>query len=951
MSLPIVIANNQTASAVNLTRLGVTVPASGSYTLTDTAFLDEILEDESLHQAIVNNEILLDLGQGELTKGDSLKFFVFSSLEVRRPVRALADANVGSLSSTTTIDSVALSVDDRVFLAAQSLASENGIWVVKAGAWQRPSDFSTGDSAAGASVLVQEGTVHADQTWNITTISGSDVIGSDPLAAAQSGGGAPVTLQEAYDNGNTILTAGSNDIAFTLASGDFTVDNGSAIFGGATPLTAFNVDAGTMSLDSTDNSNLTMSAADVADKTLTINATNGGFGDGLIALSADGRIDIDAGKDLSVNSSGGVINIGNDANTGNLNIGTGAASRNITVGNSTGTTAVAIDASTGGFKVSSLGFIEMDGIGASHLIVDSGDLNISTTSSGAIRINSVGVGDFQVAGNLSMDSSGGSIDLGGDADDGAINIGTGTTAGRVITIGNNTGTTGVAVETGTGNFLIDAPLTTITGNLMVQGTTSTVESEVVNIADNFLYLNDGYTTTSPLEGGFVVNSLPTATVDTVGGAFVAGVPATSNPTVTTAGSATFAVGDFIQISGANNQANDGLYEVLSHTGTTLTISGIGTTATTYQFTQNDFIADNTVAGTITKVTVGAVQVDTLGNLQYGYGSNSGPFSFSDVTTNATLTLQNAYVGGNTINTSAAEGSVVVSGDQTLSVTATGGLSVSTQANFNVSTFDVQMTGNNGFSVDGTADSNVTASNTASSTNVTMSVGAVNTGATTGDAIVDITATSTNGLGVVEIQADDNINIGTDLVANTLTLGNTSGATGVIVNTGTEQFKVNGVTDYGAGAGLPTATASGFQDGDKYFDTNLGMDMRYDSTRSKWLSVEAMVIQFGRNGNVGANQYFRAINGRIMSATLGYRAPYAGTIVEIGYTRTDSDAATFDVVEGGTSRATLASAANAGGSNTLDGDFSANGILAVRNQAGGAAVSNVIAWLKVRFRST
>ena len=49
-----------------------------------------------------------------------------------------------------------------------------------------------------------------------------------------------------------------------------------------------NVDAKLLQLDSTDTTNLTMTASDASDKTLTIAASNGGDGDGLIAINADG---------------------------------------------------------------------------------------------------------------------------------------------------------------------------------------------------------------------------------------------------------------------------------------------------------------------------------------------------------------------------------------------------------------------------------------------------------------------------------------------------------------------------------------------------------------------------------------------------------------------------------------------------------------------------------------
>jgi hypothetical protein len=951
MSLPIVIASNQTAGAILLTRLGLTVPASSTLTLTDFAFVNEIKEDESLHQAIVDDEILLDLGQGELTKGDSLKFFAVVTLEVRRSVRVLAAANVASLAGTTTIDTVALAVDDRVLLTAQATASENGIWVVKAGAWQRPSDFAVGDSAAGAIILVQEGATYAGETWNITSISGSDIIGTNNLAVAQlSGGGG--SLQDAYDNGATITTASSTNIAFTLTSGNFTVNGGGLVdLGGTTPLSSFNLDAtgaitldssgGAISLDGVGASNFTTDSGN-----LTLNTTT------------SGEVLVDGAGGVEINSSGGAIDIGNDADAQAINVGTGAAARTITVGNATGATQLDFNSGTGGTLIDSTGVISLDGVGASNFTTDSGDLTLSTTTSGDVEVNSVAAvnvtsgttTDIQATGNVTVDSSGGTIGVGTDADDGAINIGTGTTNGRTITIGSTgaANTTSVNIDAGDdGAVTIDAPTTTITGNLVVQGTTSTVESEIVNVADNFLYLNDGYTTASALEGGFVVNSLPTATSDTVNGTFTAGVAAVSNPTVVTTGSATFAAGDFIQVSGAADQQNDGLYEVLSHVGTTLTIRGVGTAGTTYQFFQNDFVTDATAQGAITKVTVGAVQVDATGNLQYGYGADTGAFAFADITTGAaTLSLQSAYDGGNTIATSGGN-SVVISGSESLQVTATGGINLDTVFDADVTVFDVQMTGTNGFSIDGTAASNVSV-NAGNLTLATTTSGSILVDGVDG---VEINSSAGN----LQIGNDANtgdINVGTGAAARDITIGNTTGATGVTVNSGTEKVEIDGVTYYGSSAGLPTATTSGFQDGDKYYDTNLDMEMRYDATRGKWLSVEVMTLMFGRNGNTGAGTYYRGgADGRVMSSTIGYIMPFAATVVGLGYTRTDSDAATFDVVEGGTSRATLASAATSGQSRALNGDFAQNGILAILNQAGGNTTSNVVGWVQVKFRGT
>lgn len=249
----------------------------------------------------------------------------------------------------------------------------------------------------------------------------------------------------------------------------------------------------------------------------------------------------------------------------------------------------------------------------------------------------------------------------------------------------------------------------IDGNLTVNGTTVTIHSEQVNIRDNHLYLNADYTTTAAQTGGLVINVLPTATTDTVAATgFVAGVPATSNPVVTTVGSATFSADDIVQFSGANNQDNDGLYEVLSHVGTALTVKGIGNTATTEDWFQNQFTTDTTVAGAITVVNVAVLRGDSSGNWESTLDNSTTALTYNTFTTQGVVSLQVAYVAGDTITTSGGEGDVTIAGTETLVITTSGGVDLDAPFDFDSTAFDVQMTGTNGFSIDGTAASNVSA---------------------------------------------------------------------------------------------------------------------------------------------------------------------------------------------------------------------------------------------------
>jgi len=181
----------------------------------------------------------------------------------------------------------------------------------------------------------------------------------------------------------------------------------------------------------------------------------------------------------------------------------------------------------------------------------------------------------------------------------------------------------------------------ITGNLLVDGTTVTKNAETINLGDNHIYLNSGYTAVAAESGGFVVNYLPTSTADTVlAGAFVAGIAATSNPTVTTVGAATFATGDLIQVSDSDMSENDGIYEVESHAANLLTIRGIGLVATVQDFSDNQFIANASDNAVITKVNVSTLHAGTDGIWETAKGSVTG-FVFDDlVMENATQTVLN-----------------------------------------------------------------------------------------------------------------------------------------------------------------------------------------------------------------------------------------------------------------------------------------------------------------------
>lgn len=152
-----------------------------------------------------------------------------------------------------------------------------------------------------------------------------------------------------------------------------------------------------------------------------------------ITISSNGAVDIDADTTLQLNSSGGIISIGNDNNAHNINLGT-SASRIITIGNITGTTGLVLNSGTGGVDINTTG---------------TGDLTL--TSGDSVLVDAVG--------SLELNSSGGDIKIGNDADANDIYIGSGASV-RTLTLGNTSGASGIVMNSGTAGITLNGHIMT-----------------------------------------------------------------------------------------------------------------------------------------------------------------------------------------------------------------------------------------------------------------------------------------------------------------------------------------------------------------------------------------------------------------------------------------------------------------------------------------------------------
>jgi len=199
-------------------------------------------------------------------------------------------------------------------------------------------------------------------------------------------------------------------------------------------------------------------------------------GTGDLVLTSTDAVTVDSAGVLELNSSAGVIGIGNDAVAQNINIGTGAAARTITIGNGTAATAIDLNCGTGDVTVGTNATAHSVTVGStnttSNVIIQSGTGGVQVTSGGAYAIDAVGA--------VTIESSGSTIGIGADVAAHNINIGTGAAA-RVITMGNATGATSLILNAGTGAVDIGANATAHT----------TTVGSVTAAADTNLYAGTG----------------------------------------------------------------------------------------------------------------------------------------------------------------------------------------------------------------------------------------------------------------------------------------------------------------------------------------------------------------------------------------------------------------------------------------------------------------------------
>jgi hypothetical protein len=142
-----------------------------------------------------------------------------AGLDVKESARVATTADI-TLSGTQTIDGVAVVAGDRVLVKNQATASENGLYVVAAGAWSRAADADEpAELNAGTFVFVEEGSVNADTGWVVST-NNPITIGTDAMNWTQFSGAGVITA------GNGLTQSGTE---FSVVAGSGITVDGSGV--------------------------------------------------------------------------------------------------------------------------------------------------------------------------------------------------------------------------------------------------------------------------------------------------------------------------------------------------------------------------------------------------------------------------------------------------------------------------------------------------------------------------------------------------------------------------------------------------------------------------------------------------------------------------------------------------------------------------------------------------
>jgi len=319
--------------------------------------------------------------------------------------------------------------------------------------------INLGADAAAKAITIGNATGASSVTVDVGT--GTASFGASATAHATVIGGTNTTSSTTVQSGTGDLTMTSTDAVTIDGVGVVEINSSGGIIGIGNDAVAQNINVGTGAAARVITIGNVSGASQVVLNSGTAGIALASTGAGDITIDSDDTLLLDADGVLELNSSAGIIGIGNDADAFGINIGTGAAQRDIVIGNGTGTTSFTLNAGTGAVDIGAnavahtltLGNVT----GATQVDVNTGTggFNVATTGTGDITLDSDDTMLLDADGVLELNSSAGAINIGNDGDAQPVNICTGAAA-RDLTLGSTNTTSSTTVQSGTGGISIEA---------------------------------------------------------------------------------------------------------------------------------------------------------------------------------------------------------------------------------------------------------------------------------------------------------------------------------------------------------------------------------------------------------------------------------------------------------------------------------------------------------------
>lgn len=167
-----------------------------------------------------------------------------TGLDIKASVRAATIGNI-TLSGTQTIDGVALTAGNRVLVKNQTDPSQNGIYVVAAGAWSRATDADvSAEVSSGMFTFVSEGSVNASSGWVLSTAD-PIVLNTTDLTFGQFSGAGAVTAGNGLGQTGSVISLDTPSSLSASSTNAVTADSHTHAIDSSIARSAVTISAGT----------------------------------------------------------------------------------------------------------------------------------------------------------------------------------------------------------------------------------------------------------------------------------------------------------------------------------------------------------------------------------------------------------------------------------------------------------------------------------------------------------------------------------------------------------------------------------------------------------------------------------------------------------------------------------------------------------------------------------